>query len=89
MIGLAWGLRNLPNIASPLFLLAKDETEFHNAQSSATVLTQELSKIERPFDLWLINFRAEVELETYNCAADSEDRGVLGQHNYELYHCHN
>jgi uncharacterized membrane protein len=89
MIGLAWGLRDLPNIAAPLFLLAEDETEFPNAQSSATVLTQELSKIERPFDLWLINFRAEVELETQNCAADSEDQGVLGQHNYELYHCHN
>ena len=89
MIGLAWGLRSLPNIASPLFLLAEDETEYPNAQSSAVILTQELSKIERPFDLWLINFRAEVELETHNCSADSEYQGVLGQHNYELYRCHN
>ena len=89
MIGLAWGLRSLPNIASPLFLLAEDETEYPNAQSSAAILTQELTQIERPFDLWLINFRAEVELETHNCSADSEYQGVLGQHNYELYRCHN
>jgi uncharacterized membrane protein len=88
MIGLAWGLRSLPNIASPLFLLAEDETEYSNAQSSAAILTQELSKIERPFDLWLINFRTEVELTTQNCLADSEYQGVLGQHNYELYRCH-
>jgi uncharacterized membrane protein len=88
MIGLAWGLRSLPNIASPLFLLAEDETKYPNAQSSAAILTQELTKIERPFDLWLINFRAEVELETQNCSADSEHQGVLGQHNYELYRCH-
>jgi uncharacterized membrane protein len=89
MIGLAWGLRSLPDINSPLFLLAKDETEYPNAQSSTTTLTQELSKIDRPFDLWLINFRAEVELATQNCAADSEYQGVLGQHNYELYRCRN
>jgi uncharacterized membrane protein len=88
MIGLAWGLRNLPNIAAPLFLLAEDETESPNAQSSATVLTQELSKIKRPFDLWPINFKTEIELETQNCVADSQNDGVLGQHDYELYRCH-
>jgi uncharacterized membrane protein len=88
MIGLAWGLKSLPNIASPLFFLAQDEERGSNPQSSAAILLQEIAKIERPFDLWLINFRTEIELETQNCVADSQYDGVLGQHNYELYRCH-
>ncbi|NJO96137.1 MAG: hypothetical protein HC764_09000 [Pleurocapsa sp. CRU_1_2] len=83
MIGIAWGLKSLKNIDSPLFFLAQD----NNAQSSAAILTQQLSKIKRPVDLWLINFRAEIDLTTQNCVADSQSDGVLGQHDYELYRC--
>ncbi|PSB12550.1 hypothetical protein C7B62_01650 [Pleurocapsa sp. CCALA 161] len=85
MIGIAWGLKSLKNIDSPLFFLAQD----NNAQSSAAILTQQLSKIKRPVDLWLINFPAEIDLTTQNCVADSQSDGVLGQHDYELYRCLN
>lgn len=94
MIGLAWGLRSLPKINSPLFLLAKDETEYPHAPSSAAILTQELTKIKRPFDLWLVNFRPETKLATQtklssqNCLIDHQNDGFLGQHDYELYRCH-
>ena len=77
IIGLAWGLKNLPNIHSPQFFLAGERE----------ILSEELSKIDRPLDLWLINFRDEIELEAQNCFPDFEYRGMTGQYKYELYRC--
>jgi uncharacterized membrane protein len=88
MIGLAWGLKNLPKINSPLFFLAQDENQGSNPRSSAAILTQELAKIKRPFDLWLINFRPKIKLQIPNCVLDTQNDGVVGQHDYELYRCH-
>ena len=86
MIGLAWGLKNLPNIKSPQFFLARED--FKDAsEDSATTFSQKLSQIERPLDLWLVNFDGDVELETQNCFADSEYKGMVGQYKYKLYRC--
>ena len=76
IIGLAWGLKNLPNIHSPRFFLTqKRET-----------LTEELSKLKRPLDLWLIN-HDKIELEAQNCFLDPEYQGMSGQYKYKLYRC--
>ena len=76
IIGLAWGLKNLPNIHSPQFFLASDRE----------ILSEELSKLDRPLDLWLIN-HDEIELESQNCFLDSEYDGMTGQYKYKLYRC--
>ena len=76
IIGLAWGLKDLP-IPSPLFFLAEEET-----------LSEELSKVDRPLDLWLIN-HDEIELEAQNCFPDLEYHGMTGQYKYKLYRCQN
>ncbi len=86
MIGLAWGLKNLPNIKSPQFFLAREELK-NASEDSATIFSQKLSQIKRPLDLWLINFDDDVELETQNCFPDSEYQGMVGQYKYELYRC--
>ncbi len=86
MIGLAWGLKNLPNIPAPQFFLANEDPE-SDSEDSAAMLVQQLTNIERPLDLWLVNFRGEVELETQNCFPDSEYRDMVGQYKYELYRC--
>ena len=77
IIGLAWGLKNLPNIPSPQFFLAGERE----------ILSAKLSQLDRPLDLWLINFSDEIELEAQNCLADLEARGMTGQYKYELYRC--
>ena len=76
IIGLAWGLKDLP-IPSPLFFLAEEK-----------ILSEKLSTIDRPLDLWLIN-HDEIELETQNCFPDSEYQGMTGQYKYKLYRCQN
>ena len=83
-IGLAWGLKDLPQINSPLFYLA--ERNGDRNLDSATILSRELTRIKRPLDLWLLNFRDEVKL-SQDCILDSDYRGTAGQYKYRLYHC--
>lgn len=87
MIGLAWGLKDLPNITSPQFFLATKDLKNDNYDRSVTKLQHDLTKIERPLDLWLVNFRAEINLESQGCLVDSDYRDNLGQYEYELYRC--
>lgn len=86
MIGLAWGLKNLPKINSAQFFLASEDPK-SGIEDSATMLSQQLTNIERPFDLWLVNFRGQVELSTQNCFPDSEYQDMVGQYKYKLYRC--
>lgn len=89
IIGLAWGLKNLPNITSPQFFLATKDWENDDYNRSVARLQQDLTTIKRPLDLWLVNFRAELDLEPLDCFADSDYRGTLGQYTYDLYRCSN
>ncbi|MEM8723037.1 MAG: hypothetical protein AAGE84_27760 [Cyanobacteria bacterium P01_G01_bin.39] len=86
MIGLAWGLRNLPQIDSAQFFLARENPE-PSEENSGLILSQQLRELTRPLDLWLVNFRGDVELESQNCLPDSQYRGMLGQYKYRLYRC--
>lgn len=86
MIGLAWGLKDLPNIKTPQFFLATEELP-SGSKDSAAILSQQLAQIERPIDLWLINFEPEIELASQNCLPDPEYQDMVGQYKYELYHC--
>ena len=86
MIGLAWGLKNLSNIKSPQFFLATEDYK-NGSEDSTKMLSQELSQVERPLDLWLINFSSEVELEAPDCLPDTDYQDMVGQYKYELYRC--
>ena len=88
MMGLAWGLKNLPSINSPQFFLATENLENSNYKNSVEILQQKLTEMERPLDFWAINFRPEIDLETQNCLLDSQYIGMAGQYQYKLYHCH-
>lgn len=87
IIGLAWGLKDLPNINSPQFFFATKDLATRNYDRSVQMLEQQLTKTKRPLDLWLVNFRAGIDLKTQNCFPDSEYRGRLGEYKYELYRC--
>ncbi len=79
MIGLAWGLQNFPNTKSSQFFLTKED--------SSAILAEKLTSLERPLDLWLVNFRGEMALETQNCFPDADYQDMVGQYKYKLYRC--
>ena len=79
MIGLAWGLKKLPNTNSAQFFLAEED--------SSAILAEKLTSLKRPLDLWLVNFRGEIALETQNCFPDDDYKDMVGQYKYKLYRC--
>ncbi|MEL6441588.1 MAG: hypothetical protein AAFQ80_20335 [Cyanobacteria bacterium J06621_8] len=86
IMGLAWGLRNFSQIQSPQFFLASEIAD-DGQKSSPQFLSQQLTTVPRPLDLWLVNFKGDLELEQQNCLPDSQYRGILGQYKYRLYRC--
>ncbi|MEG5019536.1 glycosyltransferase family 39 protein [Microcoleus sp. B4-C3] len=70
---------------SPLFLLANQRRE--GPKIAAGTLDKTLSQLERPLDLWLVNFRAPVNLESQKCQVESRDLPAVDGYEYQVYHC--
>ncbi|MGK7937808.1 MAG: hypothetical protein AB4206_18750 [Xenococcaceae cyanobacterium] len=89
MMNLAWQFQQL--LAKdklnfkPKFLLAHNDSE--NEPRATQVLYQELAKMPRPFQLWVVNFSTAMELEKQNCTTqDDRERRAKG-YRYQLYSC--
>ncbi|MBW4464610.1 MAG: glycosyltransferase family 39 protein [Pegethrix bostrychoides GSE-TBD4-15B] len=89
LMGLALGLEQLPDLPESQFLLA------HGAQDQDAVVTtlrRNLNLLQRPLDLWLINFQTVPEqpledvLNQQHCQAEGKSRSVDG-YRYRLYRC--
>ncbi len=92
MMGIAWELKRANDLLhklNPQFLLAhQEENQCEGKECRAsTILEQNLTQQPRPFDLWLINFHAPVELETQKCIADPQYFEPAYGYDYNLYHC--
>jgi uncharacterized membrane protein len=76
--------RFAPSIAQKLkFLLLQEPTE--NAQ--VTTFTNNLSAIQRPFDLWAINLKVKREqMEALNCRREA-DKPKINGYRVRLYRC--
>jgi uncharacterized membrane protein len=70
---------------SPLFLLANQRRE--GREIAAGTLDQTLSQLERPLDLWLVNFRVPVNLEAQKCQVESRELPAVDGYEYQVYHC--
>ena len=70
---------------SPLFLLANQRRD--GPEVAAGTLDTTLSKLERPLDLWLVNFRAPVNLEAQKCQVESRELPAVDGYEYQVYHC--
>ncbi|WP_445249499.1 glycosyltransferase family 39 protein [Microcoleus sp. OTE_8_concoct_300] len=70
---------------SPLFLLANQRRD--GPEIAAGTLDKTLSQLERPLDLWLVNFRAPVNLEAQKCQVESRELPAVDGYEYQVYHC--
>jgi uncharacterized membrane protein len=86
MIGIAWEWQKLtPKPAKyPKFLLLHKEQA---AEIVTTHLHQQIDRLPRPLDVWIVNFSAPAELETKNCAIDRDFTDRVPGYRYRLYHC--
>jgi uncharacterized membrane protein len=70
---------------SPLFLLANQRRD--GPEIAAGTLDKTLSQLERPLDLWLVNFRVPVNLEAQKCQVESRELPAVDGYEYQVYHC--
>ncbi|MEG4902543.1 MULTISPECIES: glycosyltransferase family 39 protein [unclassified Microcoleus] len=70
---------------SPQFLLVKQRRDA--PEIAAGKLDKTLSQLERPLDLWLVNFRVPVNLAAQKCQLESRDLPAVDGYEYQVYHC--
>ncbi|MBE9163440.1 glycosyltransferase family 39 protein [Microcoleus sp. CZ3-B2] len=70
---------------SPLFLLANQRRD--GPEIAAGTLDKTLSQLERPLDLWLVNFRTPVNLASQKCQLESREFPAVDGYEYQVYHC--
>ena len=70
---------------SPLFLLANLKRE--TPEIASGTLEKTLSQLQRPLDLWLVNFRAPVDLKAQGCEVESRKLPAVDGYEYQVYHC--
>ncbi|MDB9304168.1 glycosyltransferase [Nodularia spumigena CS-591/12] len=85
MMGVAreFKMQNSPS-PSPLFLLAH---QGENPNSATKSLNNTLQELPRPFDLWLVNFKAPIAEEVEKCDLEEKSLPAINGYVYELYHC--
>ncbi|ACK73226.1 conserved hypothetical protein [Gloeothece citriformis PCC 7424] len=83
MMGIGWELYKNPLPIDIKFLLA--HTPLNDSKSAIMTLQANLNQLSRPLDVWLVNFKASVELK--NCEADFDNFSEINGYNYQRYHC--
>ena len=90
-MGLAWEIKHLSPSNYPTqtwqFFLAHRDPTTRTYTNAVQVLEKTLREIPRPLDLWLLDFRSPIELESHHCFPDQRYRGWAGEYKYKLYHC--
>ncbi|AOW99268.1 hypothetical protein BJP34_07180 [Moorena producens PAL-8-15-08-1] len=97
MMGLAWGLKGMA-VANgsngnskdfPQFFLVARDRNSSSYEDAVQELQQQLKELPRPLDLWLVNFRTKVDLDSQQCFREKTSRKWAGQYSYKLYRCVN
>ena len=73
------------SLNSPLFLLANHQRDA--PEIAGGTLDKTLSQLKRPLDLWLVNFRAPVNLAAQKCQIESRELPAVHGYEYQVYHC--
>ena len=73
---------------SPSFLLAHQDQKRCEQNCGATqVLGQAIAQLPRPFEVWLVNFRAPAQLEHYHCHLSAKPIHPVDGYRYQVYQC--
>jgi len=88
MMGLAWEFQRKPNFNAQFFLAGKDSGN-QDYTYSVQLLQENIAKIQLPLDLWLVEFRTPINLESQQCMPDTQHNKTAGEYSYKLYHCAN
>jgi uncharacterized membrane protein len=86
MMGLAWEFQHPPTKNVEFFLAQKDLEE-NRFNQSVEFFYKEIAKIARPFDIWLVGFRNQINLESQGCIRDQKHGSFAGEYRYKIYHC--
>ncbi|TAG92886.1 MAG: glycosyltransferase [Oscillatoriales cyanobacterium] len=70
---------------SPLFLLANLKRE--TPEIASGTLDKTISQLDKPLDLWLVNFRVPVDLKAQGCEVESRELPAVDGYEYQVYHC--
>lgn len=91
LLSLAWQFQQLIQYQKidwqPLFILNHNQVVTTQNHSQAEILSQALSSIKRPFQLWLINYDDDQEPSINNCLADNKFSGRKTGYKYRLHNC--
>jgi uncharacterized membrane protein len=89
MMSLAWQFQekivNKTSNLQPQFLLAHNE--INNPETAIDSLKNNLDRLNRPFQLWLVNFSAIEDLNVPNCSTDDRFKGKVTGYRYRMYFC--
>jgi uncharacterized membrane protein len=83
MMSLGWQFKTTK--LQPSFLLAHNE--MNNPETAIISLKNNLDRLSRPFQLWLVNFSAIQNLNVPNCLADDRFKGKTTGYRYRMYLC--
>ena len=88
MMGIAWEWLKQTNVDTnpPQFLLLHKQANLPE-QNVTKSFHQQLAKLSRPLDIWVVNFSAPTGLESQNCRADLAYKRRVSGYRYRLYHC--
>ncbi|MBD2503563.1 glycosyltransferase family 39 protein [Anabaena azotica FACHB-119] len=86
MMGLAWEFQKQPNFNVQFFLAGKD-SDSQEYNHSVQELQDKIAKSQRPLDVWLVEFRTPINLESQQCVQDKQYGRTAGEYSYKLYHC--
>jgi uncharacterized membrane protein len=70
---------------SPLFLLANLKKQ--TPEIASETLEKTISQLDKPLDLWLVNFRAPVDFKAQKCEVESRQLPAVDGYEYQVYHC--
>ncbi|NJM58990.1 MAG: glycosyltransferase [Oscillatoriales cyanobacterium RU_3_3] len=73
------------HIESPLFMLVNRKIDA--PEIAGATLEKTIGQLERPLDVWLVNFRAAVKLDRQRCQLESRDLPAVDGYEYQVYHC--
>ena len=89
MMSIAWQFQQLLHKDKlkfkPQFLLAHQDRE--DRLAATRVLYKQLDKMPRPFQLWVVNFFAPIQLENQNCTTQEEHEYRATGYRYRMYSC--